>query len=87
MPALNSAVSITRLWALLRYSTAISLRLNPSPLTSCRISSTSHCASAKSLVDSYMRTGSPAPWVVRRFLPKRFLLWLISSLAESKILL
>ena len=46
-----------------------------------------YCASAKSLVDSYTRTGSPGPWSVRRLLPSRFLLWLISSLAESRMLL
>ena len=81
-PALNSAVSITRLCALLRYNTAISLRLRPCsvPWSRCRFftSSTSHCASAKSLGFSITRTGSPAPWLVRRFLPKRLVLWLIS---------
>jgi hypothetical protein len=43
----------------------------PSPLHQLRISSTIHCASAKSLVASYTRTGSPAPASVRRFLPRR----------------
>ena len=95
MPALNKAVSITRLCALLRYSTAISWRCGtpwlPSPFwpsrNRCFISSTIHCASAKSVGDSYTRTGSPSPWVVCKFLPKRFLLWPIKWLALSKILL
>ena len=35
------------------------------------LSSTNHCASAKSVGASYTRTGSPGPASVRRFLPRR----------------
>ena len=66
---------------------SISLRVAVPPCTSCLISSTIHCASARSLFASYTRTGSPGPWLVRRFLPRRLLLCAMSALAESRMLL
>ncbi len=84
MPAENSACSITRDWALERYSTAISLREAPSAIRFLD-SSMIHWASARSELASYTRTGSPWPASVRRFLPKRLLLLAISILAESRM--
>jgi hypothetical protein len=56
------------------------------PRCSCWASSSTHWASAKSLAFSCTRTGSPGPASVRRFLPRRWLLWAISALAASRML-
>ncbi|MNR55310.1 hypothetical protein D3C85_1756500 [compost metagenome] len=84
MPAENSACSITRDCALLRYRIAISARLAPCAIWS-RISSMIQPASWPSVPAWYTRTGSPWPASVRRFLPRRRALCEIRWLAESRI--
>lgn len=85
MPAVISVCSIERDCALLRYSTATSLRASPA-FTSERISSTIHAASCASVAASYTRTGSPWPASVRRFLPSRCALFAIRWFAASRML-